>query len=382
MRWISDDRELPRIVADLERSDTYFIDTEFESTRQGTRLSVIQVSAGEEVYLLDALALTDWEGLAGVLIRDDCEWVLHAGLQDVELLLGALNRTAPPRLFDTQLAWALLTPEASVSLSYLVYRLLGIRSMKTHQADDWMRRPLPRAQLEYAAQDIAHLPELYRILSERLSAQERLWAIDAVCREALWPDPESASELSLQSFRNAWQLAPENQAALRFLIEWANQLSPRRRAQLPPPKTLLSVASRLPKTVRDLVRIKGIPPRLPNDLAEECVRGMRRAIENRDAGHFVEIEPEPYATFEAIRFDAWLMGLRAEVSARVGVAPELAFPGRTSRQLGRGLQEQDSPAPPSEVLDGWRRRLLGAAIDHYCQEHPPPSLRPDAPVLK
>src|SRR5690606_14709067 len=146
------------------------------------------------------------------------EWVLHAGLQDVELLLERFRKPKPPKLFDTQIAWALLGAEASVSLAYLQYQILGLRTMKTHQADDWMRRPLPDAQLRYAASDIEHLPEIYRVLNGRLVEANRLGLVPELCHEMLWPKPELPPALTLASFRNAWQLHPKNQAVLRFLI--------------------------------------------------------------------------------------------------------------------------------------------------------------------
>jgi acetyl/propionyl-CoA carboxylase alpha subunit len=82
------------------------------------------------------------------------------------LLMSRLRLDARPRVFDTQVAWALVTAEASVSLAYLVFRVLGLRTTKAHQADDWMRRPLPTNQLAYAACDVAHLPELRARLFE------------------------------------------------------------------------------------------------------------------------------------------------------------------------------------------------------------------------
>ena len=157
-------------------------------------------------------------------------------------------------MFDTQVAWALLGAEYSVSLSYLQYRLLGIRTGKAHQADDWKRRPLPASQLAYAAADIVHLPELRRLLGERTAELGREQMVIEASRETVWPEPEPPMPLSLESFRNAWQLEEKNQAALRALIEWFNALDARQRSRAPEPKTLLSIAARLPENVADLGR--------------------------------------------------------------------------------------------------------------------------------
>src|SRR5262249_54911670 len=137
------------IARELEGAERLYIDTEFESSKRGKLLSLIQISRGDEVFVVDALQLPDLSALGRVMFQPGVEWVLHAGLQDVELLLARFEQKSPPALFDTQVAWGLLGPEASVSLAFLQFRVLGIRSSKGYQADDWLRRPLPRAQLEY-----------------------------------------------------------------------------------------------------------------------------------------------------------------------------------------------------------------------------------------
>lgn len=365
MIWIDRDEDLDGALQALAGAPVFYVDTEFESTRRETRLSVIQVSTGAEVYLLDALKLTRLRELGEIMVRDGVTWVLHAGLQDVELLLENFRKPKPPELFDTQIAWALLGAEANVSLAYLLYRLLGLRTMKTHQTDDWIQRPLPAAQLEYAAADVEHLPKLHSLLSERLQAQGRQDIVTQLCHEMLWPKPDLPAPLTLESFRNAWQLRPRNQAALRYLMNWYNELPAWERDRVPQAKTLLGIASRLPRNAKDLLRMKGVPPNFSKAYAETITRGLNRAAQEASANDFVQIDPQPYATFREIRIDAWLGSLRAEVSAAVGIAPELAFPGRILKVAKDALMAD----APREALIGdlgaWRGRVLGDAVAQY-----------------
>lgn len=374
MRWVDDDLELASVAESLSSGSqtgaTYFIDTEFESTKRQTTLSVIQVTAGGEVYLLDALRLRDLSPIARVLTHQDAEWVLHAGLQDVELLLERFGCDAPPRLFDTQIAWAMQGPEAGVSLAYLKYRVLGIRSMKTHQAEDWMRRPLPRPQMAYAASDVEQLPEIHRELGSRLEALGRRDQIDEASREVLCPTPEPLTDLTLHSFRNAWQLEPKNQAALSFIINWYNGLSERDRYRCPPNKTLLAIASRLPANARDLKRLKGVPAQFPEHLADALARGLTAATKNTDA--FEQMEPPAYGSFEEHTLDAWLASLRAEVCREVRVAPEVAFPARLLRRVKPALLTTPDPQLLVEELTGWRGTVLRPATQAFAERHPIP----------
>ena len=376
MRWIDEDQDLDVVLQDLAEADTYYIDTEFESTRRQTRLSVIQVSRGTELYLLDALKLTRMRELGEVMVRPDVQWVLHSGLQDVELLLEAFRQPKPPLLFDTQLAWALLGPESSVSLAYLQFKLLGVRLMKTHQADDWMRRPLPPSQLQYAASDIEYLPKLYEQLAARLEQAGKREALNELCHEMLWPKPELPPELTLASFRNAWQLHPKNQAALRSLMSWYNELPAWERSHAPGVKTLLSIASRMPKNAKDLLRIKGLPPQFSRGHAETIVRGISRAVRETTNDQFVSIDPEPYTTFEDVVLDAWLNTLRCQVSAAAEIAPEFAFPPRVLKQL-RDTISAGRSSELVEQLCGWRSALLGPPTRRFLSQYPPENLTPN-----
>jgi ribonuclease D len=373
MRWIDDEAGLAEVIADLRDAETYFLDTEFESTKRQTRLSVVQVGRGEEIYLIDALALNDLQPLGEVLARPSAQWVLHAGLQDVELLLERFRRKEPPRLFDTQIAWALVGPEASVSLSYLQFRLLGLRSMKTHQADDWLRRPLPQSQLEYAAADIAHLPELYAALRKRLTEMERLGIVNAACREALWPSVEPLPDLDLGSFRHAWQLEPNNQAALQALITWYNRLPGRDRIRAPAPKTLLAIASRLPKTGKDLMRIKGVPIQLTGRPADELARAMNDAAARARLAAFEQIDPVPYATFEELMLEAWLGSMRAVLCAELAIAPELLFPPRNLRAYKAKLLETRDAHCLLDATIGWRKEVLTEPLGRFAARTALPS---------
>lgn len=365
MHLIDNDAEFDRVLEALRGAPVYFIDTEFESTRKKTTLSVLQISRGDEIFLLDALKLQRLRELGEILVRDDAVWVLHAGLQDVELLLECFRKPKPPKLFDTQVAWALLGPEATVSLAYLQFRLLGIRSMKTHQADDWMRRPLPESQIAYAASDIQHLPEMYEKLGSLLRENGRSEAVPEACHELLWPKPELPGPLSLSSFRNAWQLEARNQAVLRFLISWYNELPSFERDRAPQGKALLSIASRAPQSARDLSRIKGVPPGLGRGHAETLVRGIQAALRSYQESEFQEIDPLPYATFEEIELDGWLHYFRARVSSLAQIAPELAFPARLMRTLKSAVTEQGNKAAVLPLLDGWRQAALRSQAEAF-----------------
>jgi len=332
---------------------------------------LLQISSGTDIFLVDTLKLVRLDPLAAALARPDVQWVFHAGLQDLALIEQRLHVRAPPSLFDTQVAYALVSAESNVALAYLRYQLLGSRSDKAHQADDWLARPLSASQLQYAASDVHDLPALTELLLQRAEAKNRRELVFEASREALEPSREPPPPLTLENFRNAWQLGPESQAGLRFLIEWHNALSAEEKLSAPDLKTLLALAARLPENSGALARIKGVSPSVLHRHGAHLASGLTNAARQAKSGDFVPIEPLPYATFAEIRREAWLGLLRAELCATLEVSPEQVLPQRVVRELKARLQDT-RPGPLSHALRGYRKRLLGDAIDAFYEQHPPP----------
>jgi len=356
MQLVETRAALAAMAPRLAGADRFHVDTEFESTRRGAELCLVQIAAAEQVFVVDALRLPDLSPLASTLGDPARTWVLHAGGQDVPLLLRALGIERAPILFDTQVAWALISAEPAVALGYLLYRVLGVRTMKTHQADDWKRRPLPRGQLAYAAADVEHLPALYAELARRAEALGRLGVVARASVEQWEEAPEPPLPLSLAAFRHAWQLDAPAQAALRALVDWHNGLVERGHEPALDAKALFSVASRLPQSAADLARIKGVPRGLVERRGAELVELLRAA--SAAPGRLVPIEPEPYVTFAEVAVDAWVGLVRAEACVAAQVAPDLAFPHRLVRHASASVRAADDPLALLDALGGWRRELL------------------------
>lgn len=380
-RLIDTPQGLEEAVSDLEecldeareagRAPRLYLDTEFESNRSGTQMCLLQISAGGTAYLIDTLRLRNLDSLGDVLSEEGVEWVLHAGLQDVQLITEALRIPRPPLLFDTQIAWALTSAEASVSLAYLQFKILGIRAEKGHQADDWVRRPLQASQLRYAASDVDHLPKMTEYLLNEAEKLGRTEIVYAASKDTLSPVKEPPAPLRLGSFRNAWQLSEKSQAALRFLIEWYNALSLEKRKHAPDNKVMLSIAGRLPPDVAALSRIKGVSRGVSERHGLTLIKGIADAVANAKSEDFVPIDPPPYATFDEIRLDAWLAEFRAELAVSLQFAPELVLPTRLLKRIKAGL-EADGPSGLTESLVGWRRELLLSPAEDFCKKNAPP----------
>lgn len=141
-------------------------------------------------FLFDPVELKDFSELNKILNAHT--WIFHAASQDLPCLreIGL----SPENIFDTELAARLLGIER-VNLANVVEQMLGITLEKAHSAVDWSTRPLPLEWAEYAAFDVALLPDLREALTSALEAENKLeYAkqefIATLKRPAKLPDPE------------------------------------------------------------------------------------------------------------------------------------------------------------------------------------------------
>lgn len=233
------------VGVDAERASGY-------KYRQSAYLvQVSRKNAG--TFLFDPVELSDFSELNTVL--KDETWIFHAASQDLPSLreIGLI----PETIFDTELAARLLGLER-VNLAYVVEQLLGIQLEKAHSAVDWSTRPLPLEWAEYAALDVALLPDLREAITVELDAQNKLhFAIQefeaALTRPTKIPDPEPWRKL----IGNQRATTPIQQTIVREL--WTARdtyaatidVAPGR---LLPDSSILAAAMQNPRSLKDLAR--------------------------------------------------------------------------------------------------------------------------------
>jgi ribonuclease D len=283
--------------------------------------------------------------------------VLHASTQDLEVLLRACG-TIPSRLFDTQLAAGFLgfsTP----SLTSLVERVLDVHLPKASRLTDWLRRPLSEDQLTYAAADVLHLLDLTDALRQELTATGRLeWAEEEceLLRTRGWgpPDPENAW-LRIKETRT---LRGRSRGVAQAVASWRE----RRAAELDQPVrfilsdlAIVGIAGKPPKDLEQLKAIRGLDDRNARGkvgeslleaieagraMPEDAIRLPRREEVDRDLKAAVAL------------VSAWV----TQVSRQLRIDPSLLA---TRTDLATFLARD----PEARLATGWRRELLGDAIE-------------------
>lgn len=169
--------------------DAIGVDTEFVRERTYfPRPGLLQFSDGEHAWLVDPVTLEgspELENLVGTIMRNAgaCK-ILHSTGEDLEVI-DMVGHAEPAPLFDTQRAAALLGWPLQIRYELLAGELLGVEFPGGLGRNDWRRRPLPEAWIEYAANDVIALPRMREVLGERLDQAGRLeWLVED-CRRIL-----------------------------------------------------------------------------------------------------------------------------------------------------------------------------------------------------
>ena len=336
--------------------------------------ALIQVGGGGRVVVIDPLTTTDLGPLDTYLQARVS--VFHAVENDLEPIV-ALG-VKPTELCDTAVAAAVLG--MPTGLEGLLRDELGVElagNKSAMQRADWEARPLTQQMLEYAAGDVADLPELWRVLSHRLVQTGR--------RE--WYEQELAALLALPSVedRRAWsrtkgagRLDPQARARLRRLWEARELLG---RDTNTAPGRIASDAV--------LVDLAQTPPAGVSELGRRGVR--RQAVRDFGATLLAAVaeagngEPEARGSGRAgADLDRGLVDrlrqARSERARRLQIDPGVLCPSRT---LAPAVLAE--PSTPDELrialgLRPWQWEQLGAVFSDVLgldgPGRPPPPVDP------
>ncbi len=346
------------LVEALSARPVVAVDTEFHAERRyWPELLFVQLHVPEVgIFLVDPLVRDVMRALAAPLAQT-AAWIVHGGRQDLRLLRQALGGV-PEQVFDTQVAAALVEPAGRSGLDALLRRFLGRPLCKAIRMADWSRRPLPEAQLAYAAEDVRWLPELWEVLASEARVLSRSEALVAACAEArsaaLDADP---TDDAFRYVTRDLDLDPLEAGTLRALMVWRDRVA--QREDRPPPYVVGDA------TLRELARSR---PSSPEDLAQHR-RLNERTVARHGAGLLAAIStPTPVADLPvrapraspASRRLAWMEGLAALLGAERHFAPDLVMPRERLESLA--CATSPSASDVELALGGWRCDLIGADL--------------------
>lgn len=176
-QFVSNQEDFDQFIQQHQDVTWLGFDTEFiGENRLIPLLCLIQISSEHGIFLIDPIALKDISPLLAWFEDPNILKITHAGNNDYALLY-ALYTTKPKNVFDVQIAAGFLGHPYPVGFQRMIKSVLGRSIGKAASITDWSIRPLSPKQLEYAADDVRHLYDLWDIFSSTLKDKKMYeWA--------------------------------------------------------------------------------------------------------------------------------------------------------------------------------------------------------------
>ncbi len=357
--WIDSDKDLIEFTQEALTESHFYLDTEFH--REKTyfpQLALVQIATSQRIVIIDPL-MVDMK-LLRPLFDGPGMCVLHAAQQDLDVMAQSCGYI-PSRMLDTQLCAGFLG-YSQPSLASLLQSYLKVIVPKGDRLTDWLRRPLTKDQLTYAASDVAYLPEMSTIIFNELEARGRMqWAIDA-CEELrirpTGPNPPEDAWLRVKDVRT---LKGRSRWVAQAIAEWRENRA--MDLDLPPRHVLsdiaiLGIAQKAPRTADDMLQSRGVDNRHVNGqqgraLLEAVQLGIERSSDGELSfpshdGDDLDKSMRPAATLVS----AWVTELARQSNLDAGL-------------LGtrKDINDLLGGASDARMSEGWRADIVGRDIE-------------------
>jgi ribonuclease D len=356
--------ELGAAIAKLSASNFVALDTEFLRERTYfAKLCLIQAGNDTSCVLIDVLEPLDLRPLFAFLDNPQLTKILHAAHQDLEVFAfanGELTGTnvAPISgpIFDTQVAAGFSGLTAQLGYADLVRLRLNHSLDKAQTRTDWSQRPLSQEQIEYAADDVRYLVDLYHDFQRTLAGTKHSEWMMQDAQE--WTDPArfmTDPDEAWRRIRGIDQLAPSQQAAAKTLAAWRERRAIEKnlpRSWILADSVLRQLSEQLPKTIDDLATIRDLPQSTVSKRGQEFLEMIAAATASvSDESHTPWTRPPRSQLNKVTKL---LEFVRAEAQ-RIQISAELL----TTR---REMEQWVFNGTLGDFAYGWRRAVFGEKL--------------------
>jgi ribonuclease D len=361
IQYIDTTQGVATLAATLSGAPWIAIDTEFLRERTyRPELCLLQIASGgsdKTVACIDPLAVDNIDPLLDVIYEPSVLKVLHAAGQDLEIFYW-LRGEVPHNLFDTQVAAPLLGYAEQIGYGNLVSEILKKELSKSHSRADWSRRPLPAKQLQYAADDVIYLSQMYPVMRDRLNKLGRLSWLDQewldMTRSEIYEKP--AGEV-WKRLRHIEKLKGPRLSIAQQLASW-RELTARKenlpRNWLMKDETISDLAKQMPDELGELKHVRGLSSGTIKHHGQTIVDTIEKAKEIAPEKLQIpkrksKLTPAQDAALDALTAVARLYANDLQINASI------LAPRKSLEDLLRGDRD-------TTVTQGWRGKLVGSAL--------------------
>jgi ribonuclease D len=346
--------DLPEVLAHLAAARRFGFDTEFvgEDTYR-PRLCLVQVATEERLILIDPFTVGPLDEFWKLILDPANQVIAHAAREEIRLCQLWTGRR-PGQVFDLQIAAGFVGYSYPLGHGNLVYQALGTMLPKSETLTEWRDRPLTDRQIRYAFDDVRHLLELERAISDRLTSLGRNdWVREEFERAAVIATEEEPSLERWRKLRGLGSLNRKQLAMVRELFEWREGAAAKinRPARIVCRDDLIvEIARRNPHREADLRVVRGLAKRDTHAILEAVERA--RALPAEALPQLQERDDDPP---QVALLTNLLTAVLGHLCAEMKLASSLVCANRDLRLLIRSHLSGAPVAASSVLNEGWRR---------------------------
>ena len=361
IQYIDTPDALVQLCKDMEKTEWLALDTEF--LREKTyypQLCLIQVATADIIACVDPIALDNIDPLMDLIYQPDITVIFHAARQDLELLY-LLRKALPISIFDTQLAATVLGYGDQIGYGNLVKQCLNVDLDKAHSRTDWTKRPLDGDQIDYAADDVRYLRDVYHKLKQELADKDRNnWLADDFSKLSNPKTYEPEPDRIWTKIKGNSRLKGVQLAVLQQLAAWREKQAiktNRPRRWILKDEVLIDLSKLGPENMDQLTRIRGLES---NNIKHHGQRWLAeiKAAKAQPKENWPNIKrSQALTTAQDAIVDA-LMALLRKLCSEQSIAPAAIT---TRKELERLVDGQTN----IPLLKGWRNEIVGQHLQSF-----------------
>ncbi|WP_019864842.1 ribonuclease D [Methylovulum miyakonense] len=363
INYINTPEKLTAVCALIREASWLALDTEF--LREKTyypKFCLLQIATPDWVACIDPIALPDLGELFAAIYNPNIIKVFHSCRQDLEIFFQVTGKLPTP-IFDTQVAAPLLGFQDNPGYAMLVSSFLNINLSKAHTRADWSKRPLTEAQIEYAADDVIYLCQIYQIIIKKLAELGRADWLKQDFAELSNPDIYHIDPAKAWlKIKGKNKLTGKQLSIIQAVTEWREKTAQREdrpKSWLLKDELLFDIAKLQPENISDLAAVRGINERVLHRYGKELCEIITAAknqppIPLHEQGRPTKKTQQQEAILDILTA---LVRIRAEENS---LNPSILASRKDLEALLFNDDNDDADGCP--LLHGWRYTMAGKEL--------------------
>lgn len=368
--YIDSDEALAALVQSLQDETLMAVDTESNNmyAYQG-RVCLVQISTRTADYIIDPFPIEDMQPLGDLLADERMEKIFHAAEYDLICLQRDYGFEVR-NLFDTMFAARLCHVE-QFGLGDLLTNYFNVEVDKSHQLDNWGKRPLDAESLRYAQMDTHYLPALRDKLYEQLKTLKRLDEAQEVFADVLRIDSKGRvfDEYGYWKIGLPHSLTRRQMALLKELYLEREKIAEQQ--DVPPfkivsNKALVAIARKKPRNHQEMFQIRALSPAQVRLHGNHLLKAIERGQKIKPPKKPNQDTPDPVVADRYMVLHAW----RKERAIERGLDSSLVLSKQTLWELARQHPTDKESLTQIEGIGDWRLQAYGEELLEVLQNLP------------